>query len=82
MSNDAHTARDFVEPMHGEHRLAGGSLGLVGVLFCIVTGAAPITAMAFNVPVAVLGSGWAVPAAFLVATVVLTIFSVGYIEFS
>ncbi len=80
MGSEAHAARDVVEPMHGEHRLAGGSLNLLGVLFCIVTGAAPITAMAFNVPVAVLGAGWAVPASFLVATVVLTIFSVGYIE--
>jgi amino acid transporter len=49
------------------------------VLFCIVTGAAPLAAMLFNVPVATLGGGYASPAAFLVATVALTIFSVGYI---
>ena len=36
--------------------------------------------MLFNVPVAVLGGGFAAPAAFLVATIVLTIFAVGYIE--
>ena len=60
--------------------LAGGVLGLPSVLFCIVTGAAPIAAMLFNVPVAVLGGGYAAPAAFLVATIALTIFSVGYIE--
>ncbi len=35
--------------------LAGGVLGLPSVLFCIVTGAAPLAAMLFNVPVAVLG---------------------------
>lgn len=66
----------------GEHtgRLAQNALGLSGVLFCIVTGAAPIAAMLFNVPVAVLGGGFAAPAAFLVATIVLTIFAVGYIE--
>ena len=52
------------------------------VLFCIVTGAAPLAAMMFNVPVAVSGGGYAVPAAFIVATVALTIFSVGYIEMS
>jgi amino acid transporter len=63
-------------------RLAQNALGLPGVLFCIVTGAAPIAAMLFNVPVAVLGGGFAAPAAFLVATVVLTIFAVGYIEMS
>src|SRR3954470_16309695 len=65
-----------------DHRLAKDALGLPAVLFCIVTGAAPLAAMMFNVPVAVSGGGYAVPAAFLVATVALTIFSVGYIEMS
>ena len=59
--------------------LAGGVLGLPSVLFCIVTGAAPLTAMLFNVPVATLGGGYSSPAAFAVATVALTIFSVGYV---
>jgi amino acid transporter len=59
--------------------LAGGVLGLPSVLFCIVTGAAPLAAMLFNVPVATLGGGYASPAAFMVATIALTIFSVGYI---
>jgi amino acid transporter len=65
-----------------DHKLASNALGLPQVLFCIVTGAAPIAAMLFNVPVSVSGGGWASPSAFLVATVVLTIFSVGYIEMS
>ena len=60
--------------------LARDALGLPQVLFCIVTGAAPLAAMMFNVPVAVSGGGYAVPAAFLVATIALTIFSTGYIE--
>ncbi len=64
----------------GDNRLAAGALGLPQVLFCIVTGAAPIAAMLFNTPVAVLGSGWAAPATFVIATVALTIFSVGYVE--
>src|SRR4051794_41302405 len=63
-----------------EHALAKDALGLPQVLFCIVTGAAPMAAMLFNVPVAVSGGGYAVPAAFILATVALTIFSVGYIE--
>jgi amino acid transporter len=63
-----------------EHALATDALGLPQVLFCIVTGAAPIAAMLFNVPVAVSGGGYAVPAAFILATIALTIFSVGYIE--
>ncbi|NMO93939.1 APC family permease [Actinomycetospora sp. TBRC 11914] len=65
---------------HG--RLADNALGLPSVLFCIVTGAAPLTAMLFNVPVSVNGGGWATPAAFFIATVSLTIFSVGYIAMS
>src|SRR3954464_12413261 len=62
--------------------LARNALGLREVLFCIVTGAAPIAAMQFNVPWAVGGAGYAGPATFLLATIVLTIFSVGYIEMS
>jgi amino acid transporter len=65
-----------------DHMLASNALGLPQVLFCIVTGAAPIAAMLFNVPVSVSGGGWASPSAFLVATIVLTVFSVGYIEMS
>jgi amino acid transporter len=68
------------EAPEGRAGLAGGALGLPSVLFCIVTGAAPLAAMMFNVPVAVLGGGYAVPAAFLLATIALTVFSVGYIE--
>jgi amino acid transporter len=66
-------------PTRQHGRLHHGALGLPSVLFCIVTGAAPLTAMLFNVPVAVNGGGYAAPAAFLLATVALTIFSVGYI---
>src|SRR5262245_4511675 len=55
------------------------AIGLIGVLFLTVTGAAPISAMLFNVPIAVgYGNGIGAPAAFLVATIVLTIFSVAY----
>ena len=71
---------DIVNPMTGEHHLAKGALGMRQVLFCCVTGSAPIAAMLFNGPVGILGVGWAVPAAFILATIVLTIFSVGYIE--
>src|ERR1700716_4319089 len=59
--------------------LAGNAVGLPSVLFMIVTGAAPITAMLFNVPVAVSGAGSAAPAGFVIATIALTIFSVGYV---
>src|SRR4051794_38824363 len=69
-------ASTVVDPTHG---LARNALGLPQVLFCIVTGAAPIAAMLFNDPWAVFGGGWAAPSAFIVATVGFTVFSVGYI---
>ncbi len=61
------------------HKLHGKAIGLPGVLFLTVTGAAPISAMLFNVPIGVgYGNGLGAPAAFLVATIVLLLFSVGY----
>jgi amino acid transporter len=61
------------------HRLHERAVGLPGILFLIVTGAAPISAMLFNTPISVgFGNGIGTPAGFLVATIVLTIFSVGY----
>jgi amino acid transporter len=74
--------RPTTEVQPGQGELAKGALGLRQVLFCIVTGAAPLAAMMFNIPITVLGGGFGAPAAFLIATVVLTIFSVGYIEMS
>jgi amino acid transporter len=61
-------------------RLKPNAIGLVGVIFMAVATAAPITAMTGNVPVAVgYGNGTGAPAGYLFATVVLTIFSVGYV---
>lgn len=60
-------------------RLHAKAIGLIGVLFLTVTGAAPESAMLGNVPFAAgFGNGIHVPAAFLLATIVLTIFSVAY----
>src|SRR5918997_841049 len=64
----------------GVDRLKPGAIGLLGVIFIAVTGAAPISAMLFNVPFAVgFGTGLYTPAAFLFATIILTIFSIGYV---
>jgi amino acid transporter len=61
-------------------RLRVGAVGLGGVLFMSVANAAPITAMTGNVPIAVaFGNGTGAPAGYLVATVVLTLFTVGYV---
>jgi amino acid transporter len=65
------------------HKLHGGAVGLAGVLFLTVTGSAPITAMLLNTPLSVgYGNGLYTPAGFLFATIILTIFSVGYIAMS
>ncbi len=62
------------------HKLRKGAVGLYGVLFLTLTGSAPISAMLFNTPIVVgFGQGVGAPAAFLFATVVLVIFSVGYV---
>src|SRR5687768_12440847 len=64
----------------GVDRLKPNAVGLWGVIFVAVTGAAPISAMLFNVPFATgFGTGLYTPAAFLFATIILTIFSIGYI---
>jgi amino acid transporter len=70
--------RSIGEP--GEiQRLRPNAVGLVAVTFMAVATAAPISAMVANVPVAVAaGNGSGAPAGFLVATVVLTVFAVGY----
>ncbi len=62
------------------HQLKVGAVGLAGVLFMAVANAAPITAMTGNVPIAVgYGNGLGAPAGYFVATVVLTLFTVGFV---
>src|SRR6266480_6047967 len=72
---------DFDVAQRGEiPKLRKHAVGLGGVLFLTVTGAAPISAMLFNTPIVVgYGQGAGAPAAFMVATIVLTVFSVGYV---
>jgi amino acid transporter len=60
-------------------KLRKNAVGLFGVLFLTVTGAAPISAMLFNTPISVgFGNGLGTPAGFMFAAVILVIFSVGY----
>src|SRR5258708_4324313 len=61
-------------------KLRKNAVGIWGVLFLTVTGSAPISAMLFNTPIVVgYGQGKGAPAAFLFATIVLVVFSVGYV---
>ncbi|MEU9117206.1 APC family permease [Streptomyces sp. NPDC048483] len=67
-------------PPREVHRLKANSVSLTGVVFMAVATAAPITAMTGSLPIAVgSGNGTGAPAGYLFATVVLTVFSVGYI---
>lgn len=79
MENDATSDASEAATGSDARRLQKNAVGLVGVLFLTVTGAAPMSAMLGNVPFAAgFGNGIHVPAAFALATVVLTIFSIGY----
>jgi len=60
-------------------RLKRNAIGTMAVIFMAVATAAPITAMVGNVPIAVgFGNGSHAPAGFIVATVVLGLFAIGY----
>ena len=75
MTNVDISQRDDVD------KLRGSAVGLPSVLFLCVTGSAPLAVTLFNTPyVGPLGSGWGGPGAFLFATIVLTIFSVAYVQ--
>jgi amino acid transporter len=63
----------------GVQRLKRNAVGTLGVIFMAVATAAPITAMVGNVPIAVgFGNGSHAPAGYLVATIVLGLFAIGY----
>ena len=65
-------------PQQGQ--LKPNALGLVGVLFFVVAFSAPITAMLANTPVAVgFGNGIGAPAGFIVACIILLIFSIAFV---
>ncbi|MEV3854544.1 APC family permease [Streptomyces sp. NPDC050095] len=77
VENGAHGTTPGAPPVQ---RLKANSVGLVGVVFMAVATAAPITAMTGNLPIAVgFGNGTGAPAGYLFATLVLTVFSVGYV---
>jgi amino acid transporter len=60
-------------------RLRRNVLGVAAVTFFVVSAAAPLTAVAGGYPIAMLfGNGAGVPAAVVVVTLILLLFSVGY----
>ncbi|WP_053386194.1 APC family permease [Leucobacter japonicus] len=60
-----------------------GSLGVTSIVLMVVAAAAPLTVVSSNVPLAIaLGNGNGAPYAFIIAAVVLLLFSVGFVAMS
>ncbi|OZM78895.1 APC family permease [Pseudonocardia sp. MH-G8] len=61
--------------------LRSGSIGTVGMIFMVVAAAAPLTALASNIAIAIAaGSGTGTVGLFVVVAAVLAVFSVGYLR--
>ncbi|MER6125205.1 APC family permease [Streptomyces sp. NPDC001795] len=61
-------------------RLKPNSLGVLGILFFVLSAQAPLTGIAGAVPIAVAtGNGAGAPAAYLAAGVIVLLFSVGFV---
>src|ERR1700742_851174 len=64
-------------------RLRRDALGVAAITFFVVSAAAPLTPVAGGYPIAMLlGNGAGVPAAVILTTLILLIFSVGYTTMS
>ncbi|MFD9661536.1 APC family permease [Rhodococcus sp. NPDC059968] len=60
-----------------------GSIGVVGIVFLVIAAAAPLTAIGGALPVMIaIGNGAGAPSAYLIAALVLLVFSVGYAAMS
>lgn len=60
--------------------LKSGAVGIVGVLFMVLANAAPLMCMAGNLPIGIgFGNGAGIPGSFIFATIILTLFAVGYV---
>ena len=69
------SATTSTEQRHGLQ----GSIGVAGIVFLVIAAAAPLTAIGGALPVMIaIGNGPGAPAAFVIAALVLLVFSVGY----
>src|SRR3954447_9138987 len=60
-----------------------GSIGVIGIVFLVVAAASPLTTVAGSLPVMIaLGNGAGAPLTYVIAAVVLLLFSVGYATMS
>ncbi|WP_052074079.1 APC family permease [Rhodococcoides fascians] len=64
---------------HGSTRTLSGRLGPGAIVFMVVAAAAPLTVIAGTVPLGIaVGNGAAYPASYVVCTVILLLFAVGF----
>ncbi len=67
-------------PATQEKQRLSGHLGTAGVVFMVVAAAAPLTVIGGNMPLAMgLGNGAGAPVGFIIAAVVLLLFSIGFV---
>jgi amino acid transporter len=67
-------------PTTDEKQRLSGHLGTVGVVFMVVAAAAPLTVIGGNMPLSMgLGNGAGAPVGFIIAAVVLLLFSIGFV---
>ncbi|MEU4225238.1 APC family permease [Nonomuraea sp. NPDC026600] len=79
MDTPATTAAATAEPP-AARRLKPNALGVLGILFFVLSAQAPLTGIAGAVPIAVaLGNGPGVPAAYLASGLLILLFSVGFV---
>ncbi|MGY1683541.1 APC family permease [Geodermatophilus sp. SYSU D01176] len=83
MSQATHTPTPPVDERGGNRQLKRGAIGVVGILFFVLSAQAPLTGIGGALPLAVaLGNGAGAPAAYLVVGLVIALFAVGFIAMS
>ncbi|WP_188189675.1 APC family permease [Nonomuraea sp. SYSU D8015] len=83
MDTSATAATGVAQEPHAAARLKPNALGVLGIVFFVLSAQAPLTGIAGAAPIAVaIGNGAAAPAAYLVAGLVILLFSVGFVAMS
>ncbi|MGY1653498.1 APC family permease [Geodermatophilus sp. SYSU D01119] len=83
MSQATHPPATPVDQRGGNRQLKRGAIGVVGILFFVLSAQAPLTGIGGALPLAVaLGNGSGAPAAYLVVGLVIALFAVGFIAMS
>jgi amino acid transporter len=81
-NSESRTAKDSPRTEHST-ALRAGSVGVMGILFFVLSAQAPLTGIVGASPLAVaLGNGSGAPGAYLVVGIVIVIFAVGFVAMS